>query len=78
MAGSDYDVLVSASLKSLIAVISQISVSLALVATNRGRGTPHMVPTVWLFMLGKDSAPSGRASWGVFALSLVCFAFAVG
>ena len=29
-------------------------------------------------MLGKDSAPSGRASWSVLATSLVCFIFAIG
>ena len=65
------------SLKSPIAAISQSSVSLALVAHNRGCGTPHLVPSVWLFMLGKDSAPSGRASWSVLATSLVCFVFVV-
>ena len=48
---------------SLIASISQSSVSLALVATNRGCWTPHQVHRVWFFMLGKDSAPSGGASW---------------
>ena len=66
------------SLKSLIVAISQHFVSLALVAPNRGRGTLHMVPRVWLFMLGKDSVPSGRASLSVLATSLVCFVFAVG
>ena len=65
-------------LKSLIAAVSQSSVSLALVASNRGWGTPHLVPRVSLFMLGKYSASSGRASWSVLATSLVCFVFAVG
>ena len=55
------------SLKSLIAAISQSSVSLALVAPNRGCGTLLLVPRVWLWMLGKDCAPSGRASWSVLA-----------
>ena len=32
---------------------------------------------VWLFMLGKDSAPSGRARWSVLAMSLLCFILAV-
>ena len=66
------------SLKSLIAAISQISISLALVAPNGGYGTPLLVPMLWLFMLGKDSAPSGRASWSVLAMNPVCFVFAVG
>ena len=66
------------SLNSLIAAISYSSVSLALVAPNRGRGTPHLVHRVWLFMLGNDSDFSGRASWSVLATSLVCFVFAVG
>ena len=38
------------SLKSLIAAISQSPVSLALVAPNRGWGTPHLVPRVWLYV----------------------------
>ena len=29
-------------------------------------------------MLGKDSAPSGRASWSVLAMNPVCFIFEVG
>ena len=66
------------SLKSLIAAISQSFAALALVAPNRGCGTPHLVPRGWLILLGKDSAPSGRASWSVLATSLVCFVFAVG
>ena len=33
---------------------------------------------VWLFTLGKYSAPSGRGSWSVLATSLVCFVFAIG
>ena len=59
------------SLKSLIVAISQSSLSLALVATNKGCGTPLLVPRVWLIMLGKDSAPSGRASWSVLAMNPV-------
>ena len=57
VAGSDYDVDDDAG--SDYAAISHSSVSLALVAPNRGCGTPLLVPRVWLFMLGKDSAPSG-------------------
>ena len=30
------------------------------------------------FMLGKDSVPSGRASWCVLAMNPVCFVFAIG
>ena len=66
------------SVKSLIAAFSQSPVSLALVASNRGCGTPLLVARVLLFMLGKDSAPSGRASWSVLATNPVCFVFAVG
>ena len=33
------------------------------------------MPRVWLFMSGKDSASSGRASWSVSAKSLACFVF---
>ena len=66
------------SLKSLIAAISQSSVSLALVAPNRGCGTPRLVPRVSLFRLVKDSAPSSRASWSVLVMNPVCFVFAVG
>ena len=65
------------SLKSLIAAISQSSVSLALVAPNRGCGTLFPVRRVWLIMLGKDSAPSGRASWSVLFMNPVCFVIAV-
>ena len=36
------------------------------------------MPRVWLVMLGKDSVPSGRASWSVLVTSLVCFVFAGG
>ena len=64
------------SLMSLIAAISQSSVSLALVAHNRR--TPLLVPSVWLFMLGKDSAPSSRASWNVLAMNPACFVFSIG
>ena len=39
-------------------------------------GTPLLVPRVWLFMLGKDSSPSSRASWSVLAMNPVCFVFA--
>ena len=60
------------SLTSLITDISKSSVSLPLVAPKRCRGTPHLVPRIWLFILGKDSAPSGRASWSVLATRLVC------
>ena len=69
------------SLKSLIAAISQSSVSLVLDASNRGFGTLLQVPRVWLSMLGKDSAPSGRASWRVrarnplFAVGSIIFRF---
>ena len=59
--------------KSLIAVISQRSESLAVVAPNRGCGTLLLVPRVWPFMLGKDSAPSRRASRSVLAMNPVCF-----
>ena len=65
------------SLKSLIAAISQSSVSLALVAPNRGCRT-LLVPTVWLCMLRKDSVSSSRASWSVLDMNPVCFVFAVG
>ena len=44
LAGLGYDVFVCAEAKSLIAAISQSYVSLDLVAPNRGRGTPHLVP----------------------------------
>ena len=64
------------SLKSPIAAISQSSVSLALVAQNRGCATPLLVPRIWLFMKGKDSTPSSRASWSVLAMNPVCFVFA--
>ena len=40
--------------------------------------TPHLVLRFWLFMLGKNSAPSGRASFSVLATCLLCFVFAVG
>ena len=75
------------SLKSLIAAISQSSVSLALVAPNTDCRTLLLVHRVWLCMLGKDSAPSGRASysapsgrasWSVLATNPECFVFVVG
>ena len=62
----------------MIAVISQSSLSLTLVDPNRGCGTPLLVPTGWLFMLAKDSAPSGRAVNSALAMNSVFFAFAVG
>ena len=40
--------------------------------------SPNPLPRVWLFILGKDSAPSGGVRWIVLAMSLVCFVFAVG
>ena len=64
-------------LNSLIAAISQSFVSLVLVATSRGCGTPLLVPRVWLCMIGKDSAHSGRASWSILTMNPVCFVFAV-
>ena len=51
---------------------------LAFVALNRCCGTPLLVPRVWLFMLGKDFAPYGRACCSVLAMNPVCFVFAVG
>ena len=44
------------SLKYIIDTITQSSISLALVAPNRGRGTLVLVLRAWLCMLGKDSA----------------------
>ena len=43
------------SLKSLIATFSQSCVSLALVALNRGCGTPLLVLRLFRFMLAKES-----------------------
>ena len=53
------------SLKSLIAAISQSSVSMALIAPNRG-------------IFEKDSASSCRASSSVLAINPLCFVFEVG
>ena len=38
---------------------------------NRGCGTLLTVPRVWLFVFGKDSAPSGRKNWSVLAMNSV-------
>ena len=77
LAGSDYDVLRCAESKvSDSCHLSELCI-LALVAPNRGCGTPLLVPRICLFMLGKDSAPSSRASWSVVAMNPVCFVFAV-
>ena len=65
-------------LKSLFAAISQSYVSLVLAAPNRSGETPLLVPRLWLFMLRKDSAPSGRASLNILAMNPVCFVFAIG
>ena len=78
VAGLDYDVLVCAESKvSDRRHLSELCIP-GLVAPKRGLGTPHLVSRVWLFMLEKDSASSGRANWRVLAKSLVCFVFAVG
>ena len=66
------------SLKSMIAAISQSSVSLALVAPNRGCRIPLLVSRILFFILVEDSAPSGRASWIILAMNHVCFVFSVG
>ena len=78
VARSNYDVWFLLSLKSLIATISQSYVSLDLVVHSRGFRTPLLVPQKWHFLLGKDSIPSGRASWSVLVMNPVCFVFAVG
>ena len=69
VAGSDYDVLVCADSK----VSDQRHLSESIIP---GVGCPQEAVELhtWsLFMLGKDSAPSDRASWSVLAMSLVCF-----
>ena len=73
VAGSDYDVLVCA--KSKVSDRRHLS---ELRIPGFGCRTPLLVPRVWLFMLGKDSASSGTASWSVLAMNPVCFVFSVG
>ena len=63
--------------KSLNAAISLRSVSLAMVALNRGGRNPNLVPMVWFFISWQDSAHSGSASWSFFQ-RMLCFRFAVG
>ena len=53
----------------MLSLKSQSSISLDLGAPNRGYRTSLMVPWLWLFMIGKDSAPSGTASWSVRVLN---------
>ena len=76
LAGSDYVLRGAESKVSDSCHLFEICI-LALVAPNRGCGTPLLVPRICLLMLGKDSAPSGRASWSVLAMNPVCFVFAV-
>ena len=66
------------SLKSLIANISQSSISLDLFAPKRVCGTPLLVPREWLVVLGKDSAPSVKSSWCVLDMNPGCFVCEVG
>ena len=77
-AGSDYDVLVCA--ESKISDRSHLSERRIPGFGCSQQRLWNSMPgaRVWLFMLGKDSAPSGRASWCVLATSLLCFVFAVG
>ena len=78
VAQSDYDVLVCAESKVFEPPSLRATYPIALVAPSRGCGTLLLVPRAWLFMLGKDSAPSFRTSWSVLAMNPVCFVFAVG
>ena len=65
MAGSDYDVLVCAESKvSDRRHLSEIRIPGFGFLQQRLRNST-LVPRVWLFMLGKDSAPSDRANWTV-------------
>ena len=77
--GSDFDILVCAESKvSDRRHLSELRIP-GFGCPNRGCGTPLLlVPRVWLFMIGEDSAPSGRASWSVLAMNPVYFVFTVG
>ena len=71
VAGSDYGVLVCAESKvSDRRHLSEHRIPGFGFPHQRLRDS-HLVPRVWLFMLGKDSALSSRASWSVLATSLV-------
>ena len=70
--GSDYDVLACAeSTDSDRRHISELCIH-GLVVPNSGCGILLLVPRVWLCMLGKDSAPSGKASLSVLAMNPLC------
>ena len=64
VAGSDYDVLVCAESKFYDPRrLSELRIPGFDCPQQRLRNSnPLLMPRVWLFMLGKDSAPSGRAS----------------
>ena len=62
------------SLKSLIAAISQSSVSLTLVALNRGCRTILLVPRVWLWCYGRIPFLPAEQVW-VFLPWILCVSY---
>ena len=76
MGGSDYVLVCAESKVSDSRHLSELRIC-GFGCPNRGRGTPHLMSKVWLFMLEKYSAPSGRASWSVLGMSLVSFVFTI-
>ena len=75
VAGLDYDALVCAESKvSDRRHLSELGISGFDCPKQRLRNT---IPGA-LFMLRKDSDPSGRVSWSVLAMNPACFVFAVG
>ena len=70
MAGSDYDVFVCAESKvSDRRHLSELRIP-GWLPTTEVTELLDLVPRVWLFMLRKDSALSGRASWSILAMNL--------
>ena len=79
MAGSDYDVLVRAESKVFNRRrLSELRIPGFDCQQQRLRNYTPGAHGMALYVMGEDFAPSSRASWSVFAMSLVCFKFATG
>ena len=68
------------SLQSLIAVIfSELRIlGFGCPQLRLRNSTPGALGMAMYYMLGKDPAASGRASWSILAMNPVCFVFVQG
>ena len=79
MAGAAYDVLVCAESKvSDCRHLSELRIPGFCCPQQKLRNSTHGAQGMALYVIGKDSAPSGRVSLSVLATSLVCFVIVVG